>query len=134
MKKLVLLAFLAFSVNAYAQSDNYQLSTHVLNISNGSPAPGVEVVLFEYNENDSSWNKIATKKTKESGRINTFLEGSDHQGTYKLVFHTSEYFKQKGVTSFYPFIPVVFKISSGDAHYHVPITLSRFGYSTYRGS
>lgn len=133
MKKLFLLLFLALSLSSYAQSEDYQLSTHILNISNGTPAPGVTVELYKYEEDDSDWEMVDSKKTQESGRINTFLEGSKHEGTYKLVFQTAEYFDQMGVESFYPFIPVVFEISDA-AHYHVPITLSRYGYSTYRGS
>ena len=133
MKKLLFLFFLALSLNGYAQTGDYQLSTHILNISNGTPAPGVTVELYKYEEDDSDWEMVDSKKTEETGRINTFLEGSNHEGTYKLVFQTAEYFEQMGVESFYPFIPVVFEIT-GDAHYHVPITLSRYGYSTYRGS
>ena len=133
MEKIFLLFFLTLSLSSYAQTDDYQLSTHILNISNGTPAPGVTVELYKYGENNSEWEMISSKKTQELGRINTFLRGSSHEGTYKLVFQTAEYFEQMGVESFYPFIPVIFEITD-DAHYHVPITLLRYGYSTYRGS
>ena len=60
-------------------------------------------------------------------------DGKDNSGIYKLTFHTSPYFKSLGQKSFYPFIEVVFELVDNE-HYHVPITLSPFGYSTYRGN
>lgn len=133
MKHLLFFLFLSLSLNSFAQSNAYQLSTHILNISKGTPAPEVTVELYKYVKSNSDWKMLARKQTNESGRINTFLEGTNHQGTYKLVFQTAKYFDEMDVESFYPFIPVIFEISD-NAHYHVPITLSRFGYSTYRGS
>lgn len=74
------------------------------------------------------------KVTDKDGRIKDFLKyGTDNKGIYKLVFLTKPYFEAKGQKSFYPFIEVVFEIQSED-HFHVPLTLSPFGYSTYRGS
>lgn len=70
----------------------------------------------------------------ENGRINDFLPlTKENNGTYKFTFYTESYFKNQGKKSFYPFIGVVFNITENQ-HYHVPITLSAFGYSTYRGS
>ncbi len=72
---------------------------------------------------------------KRIGRIKDFIkqDGKSHVGIYKLTFHTRPYFKKIGATSFYPFIEVVFELTDNE-HYHVPITLSPFGYSTYRGN
>lgn len=113
-----------------------QLSTHILDISTGQPAPGVTVQLHQYNAAQKTWTAVAEKKTDAAGRIPDFLPSSSAAGTpgtYKLTFVTQPYFERKHQKSFYPFIEVVFEIKDG-AHYHVPITLSAYGYSTYRGS
>ncbi len=83
-----------------------------------------------------AWATIEEKTTDANGRIPDFLKngkGVDHKGIYKLTYFTAPYFKSLGEQSFYPFIEVVFEITDGN-HYHVPITLSPFGYSTYRGN
>lgn len=129
---LSLLAVLACSITAAAQ--NYLLSSHILDIDAGQPAPGVTIGL-ERMEADGSWSTVDEKVTDINGRVKDFLEedGTDHRGIYRLVYHVKPYFESRGKESFYPFIEVVFEIGDGD-HYHVPITLSAFGYSTYRGN
>lgn len=85
---------------------------------------------------DKSWEVIDRRTTDSNGRVKDFLEqkdGKTNKGTYKLTFLTAPYFEARKQESFYPFIDVVFTIKD-DNHYHVPITLSPFGYSTYRGS
>lgn len=115
----------------------YQLSTHILDISAGSPAPGVTVRLEKYDAAKKIWSRVAEKKTDAAGRIGDFLPTAGlkagHTGIYKLTFLTQPYFAARQQASFYPYIDVVFELKDG-AHYHVPITLSAFGYSTYRGS
>jgi 5-hydroxyisourate hydrolase len=115
----------------------YQLSTHILDISRGQPAPGVRVRLEKYDAAKKSWTPVAEKQTDAAGRIGDFLPTAGQQvpatGIYKLTFLTQPYFAAQQQTSFYPYIDVVFELKDG-AHYHVPITLSAFGYSTYRGS
>jgi len=86
------------------------------------------------NSNTKEWEFISEKKTNEKGRINELLPSEkENKGIYKLTFYTKEYFSAKNVEIFYPFIEVVFEIE-GTNHFHVPITLSAFGYSTYRGN
>ncbi|WP_084443214.1 hydroxyisourate hydrolase [Hymenobacter roseosalivarius] len=115
----------------------YQLSTHILDISRGTPAPGVTVRLEKYDATKKAWGTVAEKKTDAAGRIGDFLpmagQKTPHIGIYKLTFLTQPYFAARQQASFYPYIEVVFELTDG-AHYHVPITLSAFGYSTYRGS
>lgn len=115
----------------------YQLSTHILDISQGKPAPGVTVRLEKYDAAKKTWTPVAEKQTDAAGRISDFLptagQKTPNTGTYKLTFLTKPYFAAQQQTSFYPFVEVVFELTDG-AHYHVPITLSAFGYSTYRGS
>ncbi len=111
------------------------ITTHVLDTSLGRPAEGVRVTLEILGE-DTTWQFLAAGNTDADGRISDLLPG-DHtiaQGTYRLTFEVGAYFRKKGVGSFYPLIPVVFTLSGSDAHYHVPLLLNPFGYSTYRGS
>ena len=114
-----------------------QLSTHILDINRGQSAPGVTVRLEQYDPAQKTWRAVAEKQTDAAGRIGDFLptagQAGAQQGIFKLTFLTKPYFAAKQQQSFYPYIEVVFELTDG-AHYHVPITLSAFGYSTYRGS
>jgi 5-hydroxyisourate hydrolase len=134
MKKILLVVLvLLFSViKGYCVEVKHQLSTHILDVSKGVGAPEVEVQLFKKVKENNTWVLIDKKKTDSNGRIKEFLveNGVSNKGVYKLVFLTNPYFKGN---SFYPEVDVVFEISD-DSHYHVPITISNFGYSTYRGN
>ena len=137
MKKLFLLSLLilVFTSFIYAQEAKYQLSSHILDITQGKPAPNVKISLSKQDKN-GKWAIIDEKFTDENGRIKNFLKeekGVNHQGIYKLTYYTAPYFKGLGQESFYPFIEVVFELKDNN-HYHVPITLSPVGYSTYRGN
>ena len=123
-------------LGVYAQKNkNFQLSSHILDISTGRPAPQVEVELEKYNDISKQWVFITKKMTDNNGRITDFLPlikgKSENHGKYRLRFLTENYFTNQKTESFYPYIEVVFQIKN-DEHYHVPITLSPFGYSTYR--
>ncbi|WEK21621.1 MAG: hydroxyisourate hydrolase [Candidatus Pedobacter colombiensis] len=135
MKKVVFIFLNLFlSTLCYSQSLKFQLSSHILDIGAGQPAAHVEVKLQKLIPDKSSWEDMGVRFTDDNGRINDFLPLSEsNKGVYKLTFYTEAYFKQKKTETFYPYIEVIFKIS-GDMHYHVPITLSPYGYSTYRGS
>lgn len=137
MKKIFLISFMIFSfVNLFfAQETKFQLSSHILDITLGKPAPGVKIRLSKQ-DTIGKWIAIDEKMTDENGRIKNFLKqekGVNNQGIYKLTYYTSPYFKQLNQHSFYPFIEVIFEITN-ENHYHVPITLSPFGYSTYKGN
>lgn len=133
MKNLLLsLGFILGSTLAYSQS--FQLSSHILDISKGMPAPGVQIRLEKMDTNKKTWSMIEEKVTDANGRISDFLSSErSNNGIYKLTYLTADYFKSQNIESFYPFIEVVFQINDSK-HYHVPITLSAFGYSTYRGN
>ncbi|WP_201512612.1 hydroxyisourate hydrolase [Psychrobacter alimentarius] len=139
MRKQTLLSIalgstIAIATPALADLDKnaYQLSSHVLDISTGKPAPNINIKLMV--QDNGNWKLLDTKTTDEGGRVNDFLpNNSDHDGVYKLIFETTPYFSKQGVDSFYPYVEVNFKIND-DNHYHVPITLSPYGYSTYKGS
>jgi 5-hydroxyisourate hydrolase len=110
------------------------ITTHILDISIGRPAKGVSVVLEVQHE--SQWKHIGTSKTDNDGRIRSFLtdDASFEEGIYRLTFDTESYFAANSVKSFYPHVSITFTISDGNQHFHVPLLLSPFGYSTYRGS
>ncbi|WP_300811761.1 hydroxyisourate hydrolase [uncultured Bacteroides sp.] len=122
------------ALTAFGQTKEYQLSSHILDINQGKPATGVKITL-EKQDKDDHWTVIDEKTTNPDGRVKDFLErdGNDHKGIYRLTYHVAPYFEAQKQSTFYPFIEVVFEIKDNN-HYHVPITLSPYGYSTYRGS
>ncbi|EIZ3762667.1 TPA: hydroxyisourate hydrolase, partial [Campylobacter coli] len=131
----ILLALI--SIPIFLNATEYQLSTHILDINSGQPASNVKVELYNLDQN-RQWVKISEKFTKKNGRIADFLpyEKTENRsfGVYKLKFYTKDYYISHKVDSFYPFIEVSFELLKDQKHYHIPITLSPFGYSTYRGS
>ncbi|MEO6903022.1 MAG: hydroxyisourate hydrolase [Bacteroidia bacterium] len=137
MKKLYLLSCMLFVLSnfSFAQESTYQLSSHILDITQGKPAANVKISLSKQDKS-GNWSSIDEKFTDENGRIKNFLKeekGVNNQGIYKLTYYTAPYLKGLGQESFYPFIEVVFELKDSN-HYHVPITLSAYGYSTYRGN
>ena len=111
------------------------ISTHILDTSQGRPAPGVSVTLEILNAGEG-WSPLSQAETDSDGRIKQFVL-SDPQlapGTYRLVFAVAKYFESLNQKSFYPEVAVTFLIAAGAEHYHVPLLISPFGYSTYRGS
>lgn len=126
--------FSLLSTGIFAQNSKYQLSSHILDIFKGAPASGVSIKLEKYDEKSKLWSFVEEKITDSNGRISDFLASDkSNVGIYKLTYLTSPYFKKNNLESFYPFIEVVFQIKDNN-HYHVPITLSAYGYSTYRGN
>ncbi len=107
------------------------LSTHVLDVSSGKPAAGLSVTLFRCN--GSAREELAHGTTNANGRIDASFGGDLPRGEYDLVFQAGAYFAATDTRSFYTAIPICFTIED-DAHYHVPLLLSPWAYSTYRGS
>ncbi|TYC14117.1 hydroxyisourate hydrolase [Bizionia gelidisalsuginis] len=131
---ILVIVFLAVTNFSCAQQKQYQLSTHILDVSEGLPVANVSIKLEKMNTETKKWEFIGQKETSEKGRINDFLPlENENNGVYRFTFLTADYFKKNGKESFYPFIEVVFDIKE-NTHYHVPITLSAYGYSTYRGN
>lgn len=112
-----------------------QLTTHVLDTARGRPAQGITVVLEQYTAG-GSWIELARGITNADGRIPDFLPGGTHvtSGLHRLTFDTSSYFRAQGGPGFYPLVQVHVQLESEGGHYHIPLLLSPFGYSTYRGS
>ncbi|WP_194712962.1 hydroxyisourate hydrolase [Noviherbaspirillum soli] len=110
------------------------LSVHVLNLQDGLPSPDVDVVLEK--QNGTQWGTLSSGVTDAQGRVPAlYPEGKKLEtGTYRVTFKTGKWFaSQKGVT-FFPEIPVIFSVDGSVAHYHIPLLLSPYGYSTYRGN
>jgi 5-hydroxyisourate hydrolase len=110
------------------------ITTHVLDTSQGRPAIGVPVTLEV--EAAGGWELVGKGKTNEDGRISDLVaeEITLSAGVYRLIFDTANYFAAQGTEGFYPQVIITFKLSDTAQHYHVPLLLNPFGYSTYRGS
>lgn len=108
------------------------LSTHVLDTSAGTPARGMHLVLEE--EDGDLWTPLGQGHTDDDGRLTGLYEGELPAGTYRLRFDIGGYFAATDTECFYPYAHVVFRVQDGGGHYHVPLLVSPFGYSTYRGS
>ena len=119
-------------------ADGGFLTTHVLDTARGVPAAGLVIRLYRVSGN--SHKKIAEAVTNEDGRTDAPILPADKfkAGQYELVFHAGDYLRANGLAGDAPLfldqVPIRFGISDGGAHYHVPLLLSPFGYSTYRGS
>ena len=109
------------------------ISTHVLDITLGRPARDVPITLDK--KVGETFARVNAGKTDADGRMKDLVAAGDlTTGTYRITFDTGAYFKAQNVKGFYPEASVVFVIEDAEAHYHVPLLLSAFGYSTYRGS
>lgn len=109
------------------------ITTHVLDTSRGKPGANIQVDLERLD--DTSWVAVGSGVTDDDGRNRTLTpQGPVQPATYRLRFHTAAYHAAKGEQGFFPVVEIQFQIVDGAAHYHVPLLLSPFGYSTYRGS
>jgi len=108
------------------------ISTHVLDTAAGRPAKGVPVHL-EARQGDG-WRTLGRGETDADGRISGLAPDGIETGVHRITFDTAAYFSRSGLTGFYPEVRVVFEIGAAEEHYHVPLLLSPYGYSTYRGS
>ena len=110
------------------------ITTHILDISTGCPARGVPVTLEQ--ETSEGWDILGKGITDDDGRLRDLLppQMSLQTGNYRLTFETGAYFEEQRIEGFYPQVTVTFVVCNTTQHYHVPLLLSPFGYSTYRGS
>jgi 5-hydroxyisourate hydrolase len=102
------------------------ITTHVLDVAQGKPAAGIPVRL-EIRE-QQAWTLLGEGSTDAEGRLRTLVKGALRAGTYRLTFET------RSRSAFFPEVSILFEVKDPSAHYHVPLLLSPFGYSTYRGS
>ncbi len=110
------------------------LSTHVLDTAIGRPAAGIGVRLEV--EEAGGWRELARAATNADGRVGHLLPTGTvlAAATYRLTFDVAAYHEARGTPGFYPHVAIVFTVRDAGQHYHVPLLLSPFGYSTYRGS
>ena len=111
------------------------ITTHVLDTSLGRPAAGIRVRL-ESEAGEGTWNEVGKGITDDNGRVKDLVRSASaiQAGVYRLIFDTEPYFAKHHVQGFYREVSIVFTIRDPSQHYHVPLLLSPFGYSTYRGS
>lgn len=109
------------------------ITTHILDLARGRPAGGVAVSLAR--RSGDGWSEIGVARTDANGRVPNLLpaDAKPSPGTYRLRCETGAYFSSHGVTSFHPHVEIVFEVREAD-HYHIPLLVSPFGYTTYRGS
>jgi 5-hydroxyisourate hydrolase len=110
------------------------ITTHVLDVSLGRPAANVPVIL-ESQSAGGSWSETARGWTDSDGRLKDLSASKSlDAGTYRLIFDTRVYFATHKVEALYPLVIIVLELRSPQEHYHIPLLLSPYGYSTYRGS
>ena len=116
-------------------TQNTGITTHVLDTARGRPAAGI-FVLLEHLAGGGEWQAVGRGDTDADGRLRTLHPGDRPlaPGVYRLKFDTGRYFEAQGTAAFYPEVVIVFEAAPGEAHYHVPLLLAPFGYSTYRGT
>lgn len=111
-----------------------QITTHVLDTTRGKPAKNLPITLFV--QTNDGWQELATGVTNADGRITGLLADDIvlAAGIYRMHFATKPYFDANNEQGFYPFVDIVFELDGSNSHYHIPLLLTAFGYSTYRGS
>lgn len=132
MKNLLIgTLFSTVSTISFAQNP---ISVHVLNLQDGLPSPHVKVTLEE--QKNGKWTQLSQSETNEQGRVTALYPENMklEKGTYKVTFKTGGWFKAHQQKSFFPEVPVIFEVDGSVEHYHIPLLLSPYGYSTYRGN
>lgn len=111
------------------------ITTHVLDTARGRPAAGIALTL-ERQTDTGTWQSLASGATNADGRLAEWLPQAPPvvAGTYRLTFDTGTYFATQQIAAFYPSVTILFHLAHPTEHYHIPLLLSPFGYSTYRGS
>lgn len=136
MNKLFGLALLSTSLLAPVaySAPMGTLSVHILNQQTGIPSKDVDVTLEK--QQPTGWDQLAQAKTDNDGRIKSlYPQDQDMQpGVYRVTFKTGEYFKRENLSSFFPEVPVLFTVTKTNEKLHIPLLLSQYGYSTYKGS
>ena len=128
------LPLVGLSLSSFCFAQN-PLSVHVLNLDNGLPSANVKVVLETQQNNQ--WVQIGEGDTNDQGQLDTLYpkdKANLDKGYYRATFKTGDWFRSKNQRAFYAEVPVVFVIDGSIDHYNIPLQISPYGYSTYRGS
>ncbi|MBL1271261.1 MAG: hydroxyisourate hydrolase [Oceanospirillales bacterium] len=113
-------------------SRNSPVTTHILDLGSGKPASGVSVSLYRVTAQSETC--IASGITDDDGRVMDWFDISVETGHYRIRFATGEWYHARGLETFFPEVCLDFHISDPGSHYHVPLLLNQWGFSTYRGS
>jgi 5-hydroxyisourate hydrolase len=110
------------------------ISTHILDTALGRPATGVPITLARMT--DEKWRSLNEATTDADGRCKNLLPANEtlQPGTYRVHFETIAYYNQHQLSGLYPYVEIVFTVTEGEQHYHIPLLLTANGYTTYRGS
>ncbi|HEJ7838899.1 hydroxyisourate hydrolase [Serratia marcescens] len=122
------------ALSMQAQAMKNPLSVHVLNQQTGLPSQQMGVTLEK--KVGDKWVRLAARQTDAQGRIGGLYPEAEKftQGDYRITFETGEYFSRDNQATFYPQVPVIIRVENVNEHYHVPLLISQYGFSTYRGS
>jgi len=133
LKTLCASLFLA-SLSSLAMAADNPLGVHVLNLNDGLPSPDVKVSLEK--QNGKQWTALNDGVTNQQGRIAALYpqDKALEKGTYRVTFKTGDCFAAHDTASFFPEVPVIFEVDGTVPHYHIPLLLSPYGFSTYRGN
>jgi 5-hydroxyisourate hydrolase len=112
-----------------------RISTHVLDVSQGKPAKDLSVRL-ERRDPAGEWHVLNLSRTDGDGRCTQLLPDKEDLGAglYRLAFDTARYHLAQGIAGLYPVVEITFEVREGESHFHIPLLLSPYGYTTYRGS
>jgi len=108
------------------------ISTHILDTTRGRPASGVSVILEH--SGSTGRTELGRGRTDADGRVKALLAESPEPGTYRITFHVASYFRGQGIEPFYPEVAITFEVRNSGEHFHIPLLLNPFGFTTYRGS
>ncbi len=134
MFKTLIAGAVLSGLSSIALAAGNPLSVHVLNLQDGLPSSDVSVTLEK--QEGQGWSMLNKGVTNEQGRITgLYPEGKTlEKGTYRVTFKTGEWFQKHQTASFFPEVPVIFNVDGSLPHYHIPLLISPYGFSTYRGS
>lgn len=135
-KPLAWIATCALAATSAHAAATHGISVHVLDQVRGQPADAVGVTLEEQSSTGDHWTTIARKTTDDHGRVASLLPDDKplHKGAYRVTFATGDWFTAHAQSTFFPSVTVTFRIENSDQAYHIPLLLSPYGYSTYRGN
>lgn len=134
MIKSLATGVLLFSCSTLVLAADNPLSVHVLNLQDGLPSAGVQVTLEK--QDGKNWKALNSGTTNAQGRITALYPSEQplENGVYRVTFKTGDWFAKQNATSFFPEVPVIFNVDAAVPHYHIPLLLSPYGFSTYRGN
>lgn len=136
LRSMIWIASCTLASAAACAADSHAISVHVLDQVHGQPATAVGVTLEEQAKDADSWTTVAHGSTDERGRVGSLLPADKtlHKGIYRVTFATGEWFAAQRQATFFPSVTVTFRVEDPAQPYHIPLLLSPFGYSTYRGN